>query len=272
MFGVIEKSGTGIEKSGTGIAMGRMGSCLLAAGILLTAGLSPAMAQPQLQVSQQSDNLMISIHAEHGVVAGMAALDRMQGDYLVVPLYSILQLSEQGDLHSPLVQGSGSGSSSIGCGAGLLVQGSGSGASGESCGSTDAQLLVQGSGSGASGESCTPVAGLMVQGSGSGASGESDQGPGGSLMVQGSGSGASGQSTDGGVLVQGSGSGASGESCADSTGLWGVAEIVIDPSSTHVVIHRMVDQGLVEHMVASTETGMAANHQKVHHADFVALP
>ncbi len=270
MFGVIEKSGTGIGKSGTGVTLGRIGGCLLAAGFLMTAGLSPLMAQDQsgLKVSQQGDKLMVSIHADHGVIAGMAALDSRHSDYLVVPLYSVLQISDQGELNSPLVQGSGSGTSSNGCGAGLMVQGSGSGASGESCRSAGAHLMVQGSGSGASGESCTPVAGLMVQGSGSGASGESDDSTGASLMVQGSGSGApapddseevmvrgsgsgaSSQSTDPGLLVQGSGSGASGESCVDSSGLWGVAEILVDASGTHVIVHQVSREGLREYMVA----------------------
>jgi hypothetical protein len=307
MFGVIEKSGTGIGKSGTGIATGRIGGSLIAAGLLLTAGISSALAQehPTLQVTQQGNSLMVSIHGENRVIAGMAALENAQDAYLAIPLYSVLQLSEGGDVHSPMVRGSGSGTSSGGCGASLMVQGSGSGAAGESCDSGDAQLLVQGSGSGASGESCTPVAELMVQGSGSGASGQSKspgaslmvqgsgsgapdadqsqdvmvrgsgsgasgQSTGAGLMVQGSGSGASGQSVDVGLLVQGSGSGSSGQSCIESSGLWGIAEVVVDPTGTHVLVHQVSDNGLNEYLVAfdrNTELGTMRMAP-----EFVALP
>ncbi len=269
MFGVIEKSGTGIGKSGTGIVSGRIAGSLLAAGLVLTTGASPVLAQesPTLHVTQEGNSLTISIHGENRLIAGIAALDGVQANYLAIPLYSVFQLSETGDVNSPMVRGSGSGTASGECGASLMVQGSGSGASGESCESDDARPLVQGSGSGASGESCVSAAGLMVQGSGSGASGESVT-TGASLMVQGSGSGApsvdesddetvrgsgsgtSGQATGSGLMVQGSGSGASGESCIESNGLWGVAEVVLDSTGMHVIVHQASHNGLNEYLVA----------------------
>jgi hypothetical protein len=302
MFGVIEKSGTGIGKSGTGI-----GTCL-AAGLLLAAAATSAQAldRPGLQISQQGEHLVVSVHAQRGVVAGAAVLQGDQADYLAVPLYSVLEIAGSGGVQRPLVQGSGSGTSSDGCDAGLLVQGSGSGASGESCGSQGAQVMVQGSGSGASGESCAPSAGLLVQGSGSGASGESEapgaslmvqgsgsgapgaddseniavrgsgsgaagQSTGPSLMVQGSGSGSSGQSTDPVLLVQGSGSGSAGESCSGGAVLWGIAEVLIDSDGTHVIVHQASHEGLIEYMVAF-DRHQDQGAVRMTNPEFIALP
>ncbi|QOC21906.1 hypothetical protein IC757_12830 [Wenzhouxiangella sp. AB-CW3] len=279
---------------------------MAAVALGLVMGSAIAAEPVSLHVSQQDSGLTISLHAEGSVLAGAVSADAIQQDYLIVPLYSLV------DGGRPLVQGSGSGSPSSECGGhsplvrgsgsgaagenhdggqpGLLVQGSGSGAAGESVGVSDGSLLVQGSGSGAAGESVGANDGsLLVQGSGSGAAGESVGASDGSLLVQGSGSGkpeSAGDSDSGllvqgsgsgspesvggngsRLLVQGSGSGAASESCSPVSGAWGIAEVVIDEEGTHVIVHRLSGRYADEVLVAH------AGHENSHQGfEVISLP
>ncbi len=108
--------------------------------------------------------------------------------------------------------GSGSGSAGEGChsGAGLMVAGSGSGNAGEDCG---AQVLVAGSGSGSAGEACARGGWLDVAGSGSGSAGDS-------------------------------------AGCAYPMNAWGIAEVVVDRSGAHIVVHQIKGSQAEEFLVA----------------------
>jgi len=280
MFDFVEKSGTGIGKSGTGIeksgtGIARLSVTLVAFAVGLMMGGTALASDSRLAVSTNNDRAVISVHAEGEVMIGVAAAPLDASGYARIPLYSVLRASDQsfsmgllvqgsgsgsaGESTAPrtfgtLVQGSGSGSAkeSAGTGGQLLVQGSGSGDAQESVG-TGGQLLVQGSGSGDAQESVRTGGQLLVQGSGSGDAQES-VGTGGQLLVQGSGSGNAGEHCGGGpsLLVQGSGSGSAGESagCASEMDAWGFAEVVVDRSGTHVLIHEFKGGRAEEHLVA----------------------
>lgn len=228
----IEKSGTGIEKSGTGVVRATMILAALAA--MLLSGIALA-ADTRLAISDKNGHAIVSVHGEDGVMVGASKAPIDGSGYARIPLYSVLQSSN--DVFSM----------------GLLVQGSGSGSAGESADSGGSSLLVQGSGSGDAGESVEPGSQVLVQGSGSGDAGESFE-TGGQILVQGSGSGSSGESCSNGpgLLVQGSGSGSSGESagCSGSVNIWGYAEVVFDQAGAHVVVNQIQGSRQEEFLVA----------------------
>ena len=254
----IEKSGTGIEKSGTGI--GRIVVMLMAFTAMTLSGL--VAADTRLAVSSKNGHMIVSVHGDDGVMLGASATPLDASGYARVPLYSVLQAT--GDTIAM----------------GLLVQGSGSGSASEKAGPADASTLVQGSGSGDAKESVQPGGELMVQGSGSGNAGESAGAAGGRLLVQGSGSGSAGERCSGRstLLVQGSGSGASGESagCIDPAQAWGIAEVVVDRSGAHVIVHQIKESQTEEYLVAflpvsSSEVAHSLIRGSSNHG-FVATP
>ncbi len=298
----IGKSGTGIGKSGTGVGLGSAFSLALTALALLAVPVQ-TLAGSDLMVTEHKGSFVLSLHAGDQVVVGSVSRSELAGGYQAFALYSALEYSEGDAGFRPLIKGSGSGASgesdcagdasllikgsgsgasgesACKAGASLLIKGSGSGASGESACDEGASLLIKGSGSGASGESvCDEGASLLIKGSGSGASGESVCDEGAGLLIKGSGSGASGESArdqGAGLLIKGSGSGASGESASDCmlpAATWGVAEILVDEGGIQVLVHRIGNQGLEEYLVASIATVTRGGDEKVHHADFVALP
>jgi hypothetical protein len=244
MFSFIEKSGTGIEKSGTGIEKSGTGIEKSGTGIRrvsLTALIAGALfatqafaAEPEVMVTSGDDQVFISVHSGAGVLVGRAAsLD--DSGYHRIALYSAVGPNGSGAVFQPLVAGSGSGKEVAGSGSGSSkeVAGSGSGSSTE----------VAGSGSGSSTEVAGSGSGKEVAGSGSGAAALCPTAPG--LLVAGSGSGSA---TD----VAGSGSGAAGEAagCAALQNAWGVAEVVIDDSGAHVVVHQISGSRAEEYLVA----------------------
>jgi hypothetical protein len=141
-----------------------------------------------------------------------------------------------------------------------MVVGSGSGGAGEACGA-DGELQVVGSGSGSSGdafdEKCFGGASTMVVGSGSGNSGERC---GAQTLVVGSGSGSSGESTEFNVPAR----------------IWGIAEVVVERSGAHVVVHKNQESHLEEFLVAflpgsSSEVAHSLSGGSSNHG-FVAAP
>lgn len=268
----IEKSGTGIEKSGTGLGRGRWQVMSLVASVLFAAqGLA---ADPEVLVTSGNDQVFVSVHSGDGILVGRAAtLD--QSGYYQLALYPAVGPAGSDAVFQPLVAGSGSGSSGEKCpgGASTMVAGSGSGNSGEGC-QPGASVMVAGSGSGSSTEVAGSGSGSSkeVAGSGSGDAGEDCQSGGARLMVAGSGSGSEGEGCGAQVLVAGSGSGSSGEACATGAWLdvagsgsgssgeesgcaypmnaWGIAEVVVDRSGAHVVIHQIKGSQAEEYLVA----------------------
>ena len=154
--------------------------------------------------------------------------------------------------------GSGSGTTSHGSGSGTTSHGSGSGTTSHGSGSAS-------HGSGTARPATGPVAGppVMVR-----AAHEPDRVAGQSWIRQrhseprvgqrdgsgttshGSGSGQPEQAGCGTFALQshGSGSGAAGNGCA--FGSWGVAEIVIDSSGVNVIVHKLAEHGMTEHLLA----------------------
>lgn len=254
----IEKSGTGIGKSGTGVRFGRSALVLVAAAGLLMTSLATA-ADSRLFVSERNDGLLVSMHGSDGVVAGFAPSSDGVDGYFAVPLYSLMKFIDSQPVTAPLVVGSGSGASGevvgSGSGASSEVVGSGSGASGEQC-ILDPSVMVVGSGSGSSGTVVGSGSGKEVVGSGSGSSSE----------VVGSGSGSSSE-------VVGSGSGASGESRSScgAAGVWGYAEVLVDSSGVHVIVHEYVNGYFVEQLVGLLDS-VRAQPSGVSDHDFIAVP
>ena len=254
----IEKSGTGIGKSGTGVRFGRSALVLAAAAGLLMTSLATA-ADSRLFVSERNDGLLVSMHGSDGVVAGFAPSSDGVDGYFAVPLYSLMKFIDSQPVTAPLVVGSGSGASGevvgSGSGASSEVVGSGSGASGEQC-ILDPSVMVVGSGSGSSGTVVGSGSGKEVVGSGSGSSSE----------VVGSGSGSSSE-------VVGSGSGASGESRSScgAAGVWGYAEVLVDSSGVHVIVHEYVNGYFVEQLVGLLDS-VRAQPSGVSDHDFIAVP
>lgn len=315
----IERNGTGIEhrvrrieKNGTGIRLRGLTAALVMS--LASFSSSNLMASDdQLLISQQNDRLSISIHGDEGVAIGAISTSVGSSDYRVIPLFSALRFTDTGSFIQPLVVGSGTGSAGevvgsgtgaakevvgsgtgaskqvvgSGTGAASEVVGSGTGAAGEVVGSgTGAAGQVVGSGTGGADAVCNIGAGFLVVGSGTGAAtkvvgsgtGSSKQvvgsGTGSSKQVVGSGTGSSGQ-------VVGSGTGSAGESTGGcSIRPWGFAEVVTDADGAHVMIHKAVDGGLEEHLVAfiaatphaggSIDDVFAADGTWSH--DFIATP
>jgi hypothetical protein len=286
MFSFIEKSGTGIEKSGTGIEKSGTGIEKSGTGIRrvsLTALIAGALfatqafaAEPEVMVTSGDDQVFISVHSGAGVLVGRAAsLD--DSGYHRIALYSAVGPNGSGAVFQPLVAGSGSGKEVAGSGSGSSkeVAGSGSGSSTEVAGSGSGSSTevagsgsgkeVAGSGSGAA-ALCPTAPGLLVAGSGSGSATDvAGSGSGSAKEVAGSGSGSStdvagsgsGSSTEvagsgSGKEVAGSGSGAAGEAagCAALQNAWGVAEVVIDDSGAHVVVHQISGSRAEEYLVA----------------------
>ncbi|MEE4637808.1 MAG: hypothetical protein V2J42_03615 [Wenzhouxiangella sp.] len=267
----IERSGTGIEKSGTGIQM--RGLAIAVALSVATFGTSTVMANnDQLLISHQKNHLSISVHGPDGVIIGAAPTSTVSVDYQVIPLFSALRFSEVGSFIQPLVVGSGTGAASevVGSGTGSSKQvvGSGTGASTQVVGSgTGASTNVVGSGTGAAGQVvgsgtggvdtfCDIGAGFLVVGSGTGSASEVvGSGTGSAKDVVGSGTGSAtqvvGSGTGSAGQVVGSGTGGAGQSLgACSIQPWGFAEVVTDADGAHVIVHKVVDAGLEEHLVA----------------------
>ncbi|RFF28174.1 MULTISPECIES: hypothetical protein [unclassified Wenzhouxiangella] len=247
----IEKSGTGIEKSGTGIRRWQILS-LVACILFATQGLA---TEPQVLVSTGNDQVLVSVHSDDGILVGRAEMPDQSG-YYQLALYSAVGPVGSDAVFQPMVAGSGSGSSKevagSGSGSSKEVAGSGSGSSKEVAGSgSGSSKEVAGSGSGSAGESCDSGTGLMVAGSGSGSAGEGCDAQ---VLVAGSGSGSAGEACDSGgwLDVAGSGSGSAGEStgCAYPTSAWGIAEVVVDRSGAHVVVHRIKGSQAEEFLVA----------------------
>jgi hypothetical protein len=164
----IEKSGTGIEKSGTGIEKSGTGvTRALAMLVTLTCMLlaMPVFASDtRLAVSAAQGHVLVSVHAEQGVLVGVASAPADDSGYSRVPLYPIVSSGADGFLMG-LVPGQDK--------ARTLVQGSGTGDSKESTEPHPGHgLLVQGSGTGSIGDQCTPGSRVLVQGSGTGSSGD----------------------------------------------------------------------------------------------------
>ena len=260
----IEKSGTGIEKSGTGTGRTLWRVLSLAAWVLLAT--QSLAAEPQVLVTNGNDQVFVSVHSDDGILVGRAATLDDSG-YYQLALYSAVGpvgsdavfqplVAGSGSCSSKDVAGSGSGSSTdvagSGSGSSTDVAGSGSGSSTDVAGSgSGSSTDVAGSGSGNSGEGCYSGARLMVAGSGSGNAGKAC-GP--QLLVAGSGSGSAGAgcAAGGSLDVAGSGSGSAGESgtCAYPAKAWGIAEVVVDRSGAHVVIHQIKGSHIEEYLVA----------------------
>lgn len=252
----IHRSGTGIRKSGTGM---RVPSFVIALAVFALAFCAPVLAaEPDILVSERNDNLMISLHTDEGMFTGAVPLSAGQAGYFQVALHQIAETTDQGMVFSPLVKASGSGNAgeSVGdIGGSTLVKASGSGNSGESVDERGGSLLVKASGSGNSGESLCNDAGLLVKASGSGNSGESVDAPGGSLLVKASGSGNSGEAAKG---------------CNVSFDL--LAELVIDRSGSHIVVHDLSGNELLVAYVAATSSGTPVGDQPITAREFVAAP
>lgn len=237
----IHRSGTGIHRSGTGIKKGGTGLRLPGLMIMLAFVFAAFSANafgndPDVFVSERNNSLMLSLHADEGMFVGAVPLSNGQSGYFQIELHQVASESRSGIVVDPLVKGTGTGDSgeSADLGGTTQVKGTGTGSSGEAF-SDNGRTQVKGTGTGDAGESICGSSGLLVKGTGTGSSGD-----------------------------------AAGGCVAQNYDL--IAELVIDRTGSHIVVHDLSGNELLVAFVAATLSRTPAGDQPIVGREFVAAP